>query len=344
MSYTLEEIRRQPSDWATTTELLLNQSEQWRQLFAEKNYENLYFTGCGTSYHIAIVAAYLFQEVTSIPCKAVPASEVLLMPDQMINRKANNLLIGVGRSGTTTESVEAIRKFREEGFGDSLSIACQSQAPASAAASFAIELGHVTDRSVVMTGTFTNLVLATQLLAGIVADNAAYVQQLQLLPEIGLRVLQSSESIAERYGSDLNIRQFIYLGLGGYYGLAAEAVLKLKEMTQTPTEAYNPLEFRHGPISIVDANTLVTLFQSDKAPQVQVDVLKNVRTLGGKTLVISDVDTDEPCFALASNVPDTVRAILYMPYAQLVGYHRAIALGLDPDQPRNLSHVVTLSL
>ena len=35
-------------------------------------------------------------------------------------------------------------------------------------------------------------------------------------------------------------------------------------------------------------------------------------------------------------------AVLYLPFVQLLAYYRALAIGLDPDKPRNLSQVVVL--
>ncbi|MCL6454171.1 MAG: SIS domain-containing protein [Alicyclobacillus sp.] len=345
MSYTLEEIRRQPQDWAMTLRQMEGQAERWRQTFRDRGYENVYFTGCGTSYYISIAAAYVFQEITGIHTSAHPASEVMLMPEKLFDRKQRNLLIGVGRSGATTESVEAIRRFREDGYGDALSIACRTSAPASAVATYAIELGHVVEHSIVMTGTFTNLLLAAQVLAGMVSGNVDYLAHLRQLPEAGACVLDKSDDVAQTYGRDLGIQRVIYLGLGGYYGIASEAVLKLKEMTQTATEAYNPLEFRHGPISMVEKGTLVVLFRSDVAPQLQTDVLRDVRGLGGRALLVSDLASGEPeSLAINAGLPDTARGILYAPFAQLTAYHRAVALGLDPDKPRNLSQVVTLQV
>lgn len=344
MSYTLNEIRKQPRDWQTTIDQMIQETEKWKHIFSDKHYRNVYFTGCGTSYYLSIAASYLFQEITGINARALPASEVLLLPEKIFDKNEQNLLIGVGRSGTTTESVEAIRKFKEEGYGDALSIACRSNAPSSAVATYSIELPHVDEKSIVMTGTFTNVLLTTQVLAAIVSGNESYLNELQQLPAIGERVLPLSEVIAEKYGRDMEIKQFIYLGIGAYYGLVCEAVLKLKEMTQTPTESYNPLEFRHGPISIVDDTTLVTLFQSDYAPEMEIDVLNDVELLGGKTLLISSVKKGDSSFGLGTNLSANARTVLYMPFVQLVGYNRAVALGLDPDKPRNLTQVVTLSL
>jgi glucosamine--fructose-6-phosphate aminotransferase (isomerizing) len=49
----------------------------------------------------------------------------------------------------------------------------------------------------------------------------------------------------------------VVLGGGPAYGIAAEWGLKLTETSQVATAAYEPLEFRHGPISVCEPGVLV---------------------------------------------------------------------------------------
>ena len=49
----------------------------------------------------------------------------------------------------------------------------------------------------------------------------------------------------------------VVLGGGPAFGIAAEWGLKLTETSQVPTNAYEPLEFRHGPISVCEPGMLV---------------------------------------------------------------------------------------
>jgi len=45
---------------------------------------------------------------------------------------------------------------------------------------------------------------------------------------------------------------------------------------------------------------------------------------------------------LGSGLPEADRLVLYLPVLQLIAYHRSIAKGLDPDQPRNLTAAILL--
>jgi glucosamine--fructose-6-phosphate aminotransferase (isomerizing) len=45
---------------------------------------------------------------------------------------------------------------------------------------------------------------------------------------------------------------------------------------------------------------------------------------------------------LPEGLSDVTRSVLYLPPVQLLANERASMLGLDPDAPRNLNHVVVL--
>jgi glucosamine--fructose-6-phosphate aminotransferase (isomerizing) len=128
--------------------------------------------------------------------------------------------------------------------------------------------------------------------------------------------------------------------------LACEANLKMKEMSLSVSEAFHFLEFRHGPMSMVDERTLVVGLLSEKAHADELAVLREMRTLGAQTLVLADQPLAEQeadyqvCFH--SGLPETNRAVLYLPVLQLLGYYRAMKNGQNPDQPHNLTAVIVL--
>jgi glucosamine--fructose-6-phosphate aminotransferase (isomerizing) len=68
--------------------------------------------------------------------------------------------------------------------------------------------------------------------------------------------------------------------------------------------------------------------------------------MGGRTLSVTDAATTLPeadsTVAVESGLTEADRLVLYLPPLQLLAYHRAMAKGLDPDGPRNLTAVVTL--
>lgn len=345
-SHTYEEIMRQPQTWEQTWNVVLAQRSKLEERFADANPEEVLFTGSGTSYYISIAAASTFQEITGMSARAVPASEIFLKPDSVINATKRTIIIGVSRSGTTSEVIRAFHFAQAQRQIPCISVSGYPESELVKNSDYSIVLPHIQEKSVVMTSSFTNILYSLQLLAGIVAGNQAYLEELSRIPRDGAFLLPRAKSLAEKLGSDLDFRHFIYLGLGAYFGLANEGMLKMKEMTQTFAEAFNSLEFRHGPISVVDSSCLVVLLSDSSIKKYEADVAQDVRKFGAFVVVVgenlADFESDVK-FETNSTFSDVSRAILYMPFLQLLAFYRTKALGLNPDQPRNLSHVVKLA-
>jgi glutamine---fructose-6-phosphate transaminase (isomerizing) len=106
------------------------------------------------------------------------------------------------------------------------------------------------------------------------------------------------------------------------------------------------LEFRHGPMSMVNERTLVVGLLSETARAEELAVLREMRALGAHGTVLADQPVSEQeadeqvCFH--SGLPESSRALLYLPILQLLGYYRAVANGQNPDQPHNLTAVIVL--
>src|SRR5579884_3127842 len=109
---TRAEILSQPSVWAGALDAFRAQAASVRALLNSQGFERVIFTGCGSTHYLSMTAAALFQLLTGIPAQARPASEIVLFPDLVLAPKARTLLVAVSRSGTTTETVEAVRLFR----------------------------------------------------------------------------------------------------------------------------------------------------------------------------------------------------------------------------------------
>src|SRR5512145_2663669 len=107
--HTYNEIKTQTAAWAQALDVV-NASNLPRA----DAYDQVLFTGCGSTYYLSLAAAALYQELTGRAARAVPASELLLNPQTVVRDNISHLLIAISRSGTTTETVKATEKFKEE--------------------------------------------------------------------------------------------------------------------------------------------------------------------------------------------------------------------------------------
>jgi glucosamine--fructose-6-phosphate aminotransferase (isomerizing) len=115
----------------------------------------------------------------------------------------------------------------------------------------------------------------------------------------------------------------------------------MKEMTLTHSEPFHFLEFRHGPMSMVNERAVVVGMVSDLNYVQETRVLSEMETLGATVTGFGEQDTQ---VQFESGVPERVRGILYLPVLQLMAFYRSVAKGFNPDRPNNLTAVVQLDL
>ncbi|MCF6411607.1 SIS domain-containing protein [Pseudalkalibacillus salsuginis] len=340
-SYTYSEIMSQGESMEKTRERVFSLQKPDK----DSSIEHAIFTGCGTSYYLAISAARFYQETTGIPSQAVPASELFIHPQQIMSDKINYKIIAFSRSGTTSEIIKALKVLDRYINVSILAITCNKNTEMISIAQESIVLDHINEKSIVMTQTFTNMLYAIQLYAGQICSEAEVQRELDNLPTLLKEACKGSNKVKE-IGNNLSFTRFIYLGTGVSYGLAEEACLKMKEMTQTECEAYSSLEFRHGPISIVDEKTIAIVLSSEKTKELDTGIIRDIQSFGGYTLTIGNtpVDESDENIILRSDGMEHISAISVMPYLQMLAFYRAVALNLDPDKPRNLNQVVKITL
>lgn len=346
--YTFSEIEDQPQAWQSTIEVVDEEKEFLKQFFHNMDDEEIIFTGCGTSYYLSLSAAALFQSFTNRRARGVPSSELVLFPQSVITKGKDYLLISFSRSGETSETILAVQRLKEEFGARCLAFTCDANSPLAKICDHTIAIERAGEKSVVMTKSFTSMLLAAQMCIAIILGDEKYYRQLASLPQIGKRILSEKKNYVKEIGENDELTHFVFLGTGPYYGLACESMLKMKEMTYTTSEAYYSLEFRHGPISCVSKNTLVVCLHSNSGDSYEKDILKDVRNFGARTLLMVEKLTERRAgnadyvIELSSKLSPWVGGMLYMPFTQLLGYYRARHRGIDPDHPQHLTPVVRL--
>ena len=346
-SMTQREILNQPVSWSETIRQV---PAIWRGISEQLDrgpIAHALFLGCGTSLYIAQSAAQSFMEITGITASAIPASEAFLSASSTVPRKGHVLAFLISRSGTTSEALIAASYLRENHpHVTTIGVTCNENTELEARCERCIALPFATERSVVMTQSFSTMLMAMQIVAAGIGGDDALTEAMTALPGRFEEQLPAADALAKRLAEDERYDTVIFLGLGPNQGLAEEATLKLKEMTQSTCEAYNPLEFRHGPISIVDDRTLVILLEGERERAYLADVRRDLKQHGARVVAVGPHDADgaDDTLVIGDGLGDLARCALYLPFAQLFAYHRALALGLDPDRPRNLSQVVVLDV
>jgi glucosamine--fructose-6-phosphate aminotransferase (isomerizing) len=341
-TFTRQEILSQPEAWAAALELLQEQRASL-QSFNPDRYTQVLFTGCGSTYYLALSAAALTQALTGRPSRAFPASELWLSP-QACYTAGRTLLVAVSRSGVTTETLRACRAFTAEDRGDLVTLSCYPGTSLAGMGVLNLVLPSGQEQSVAQTRAFSSLFLGTAAMACLWAHRDDLFDSLGRLPEAGRRILEEYTPLAAELGADEGLDRFYFLGSGARYGLACELSLKMKEMSLSHSEPFHFLEFRHGPKSMVTPGTLVVGLRSSANAGKESAVLEDVAALGGRILAMGEEPADGVrSVAFHSSLDEAVRDVLYLPAGQLIALERSLSKGLNPDRPTNLDAVVTLS-
>ena len=338
---TRSEILSQPEVWASTLDQLADGVGSG--LPNPGRYDYVLFTGCGSTFFLSQWAARHCQQIHQVQAAALPASELLLSPDAWLRPGGRGLLVAISRSAETTETVRAVEVFKAQGRGDSLTITCNPQGPLSQSTGWVLAAPHAQETSVAQTRTFTSMML---LAAGLI-DGGHAAQAQAALPAAARGLLSENAQLAEALGHNLALDKFFFLGSGPRYGLACEAMLKMKEMSLSQSEAYHFLEIRHGPMSLVDGRAVVLGLMGPEGRGYEGPVILDMQALQARTVVLHPnsepaSNPSTPVRLGGAGLPPVWREALYLPFLQLVAYHRAMAKGLDPDRPTHLEFVVKL--
>lgn len=335
--HTYNEIKTQTEAWAQALDVIRASDSP-----KAGDYDQVIFIGCGSTYYLSLAAAALYQELTGRTARAVPASELLLNLQTVMAQTGSlrYLLIAISRSGTTSETVKAVEKFKADKRGDVVVISAYDEI-LSRMADFNFVMDKGQEQSVAQTRSFASMYVAVTALCAKMAERGDLVSAMAELPRIGSLVISNYEEWSKRIGENLSFDRFYFLGSGIRYGLACEVNLKMKEMTLTHSEPFHFLEFRHGPMSMVGESTLVCGLLSTVNRQHEAKVLEEMKMLGGTVSAVGEKEAD---VSFESNIPEEVCGVLYLPVLQLMAFYRSLAKGLNPDRPNNLTAVVKLNL
>ena len=317
------------------------------------NADRIIIVACGTSWHAALVAEYLFEDLARIPVEVEYASEFRYR-NPIITEK--DVVIAISQSGETADTLAAIELAKQKGatiFG-----VCNVIGSSIPRASHAGAYTHAgPEIGVASTKAFTSQVTVLALMAlqiahekGTITESRYHqlLNELENIPEKVKEVLKSDNLIREIAYEFKDSSNFLYLGRGYNFPVALEGALKLKEISYIHAEGYPAAEMKHGPIALIDEQMpVVFLCNNQSAYEKIVSNVQEVKARKGRVISIVEAgdkevkklseysieipSTEEPFSALLSSIP-----------LQLLAYHIAVMRGCNVDQPRNLAKSVTV--
>ncbi len=348
--HTLREILQQPATWLRTGTDIAAQSEGLRQ--AIEGVRALVLTGSGSSEYAGECVRLPLQNRLSIPVQVVGGGMLLTHGSEAIGPGLPGMLVSLGRSGDSPESAGAVSAtLATEPDIRHLVVTCNGEGKLAKTyennpnVKVIVLPEQTNDCSLVMTSSFTNMVLAARFL-GMLETPDEYLALIKSLSR------KADELIAANFDvvAALARREFarvVFLASGPRLGAARESALKMLEMTGgrvwAMSESY--LGLRHGPLSMVHSDTLIVCFlASDPLVRAyECDVIRelNEKQLGMAKLIFGDCippdlahegDVVIDCDGLAElgdeNVP-----VLDVILGQVLALFRCLKEGFKPDSP-----------
>lgn len=342
---TYREMYGQPASFRAINNTLEDIFQVLKQVFTEK-YDELIFTGCGTSLYLAQTAAHAFGTCTDTPAKAMCCSELYYYPETYVGKGKKVLVLPITRKSYTTEVQMAIEKVRTLEGVKTLAITCDPDSKKYN--DFVILSPDTAEDSVVMTRSFTSMVYLAVVLAFYAGGKQEKIHEMKDYPAQAEQFLKETEAVAEKIVKEHPERElFITLGQGVNYGIANECMNKMKEMSLSNSEAYYTMEYRHGPMSLVDDKTLIILLGNEETAEGDAKVLTEMKGYGAVTLAVGpraaehSPDADYT-LGLDYGYDSLQNAAMIGFIGQMMGYYLAEKKELNADTPRHLSQAIVI--
>jgi tagatose-6-phosphate ketose/aldose isomerase len=348
--HTLREILQQPATWLDTCARVLANGQALGEL--ADGIQSLALTGSGSSLFACECVTPVLRKELGVTAEAIGAGVLVTDGIAALPSGRPGLLVSVARSGDSPESGAAVSLVRgAEPQMRQLAITCNAAGHLATTyrdddrVRVILLDDRVNDRSVAMTSSVTNMVLAARFL-GMWRAPERYRRLCERLSRACGEILESGLAALPRVTAT-GFRRAVFLGSGSRFGAARESALKMLEMTaghvSTLCETY--LGVRHGPLSYVDDDTIIVCFfasdpllrayESDLIRELNRKRLGMAKVIVGENVpaeLLRDGDTVIECRGLAE-IGDENAPVLDVVVGQLLATFRCLGEGLRPDSP-----------
>ena len=348
--HTIREICQQPWTWLRTGDRMLASRDGLKEDL--KGIHSLALTGSGSSEYAGECVRFPLQKALGIPTESVSGGALLMYGGKALPPGRPGILVSVARSGDSPESSGVVELLlNSEPQIRHVVVTCNEQGRLASSWQETKNVRVITlpsetlDKSLVMTSSFTNLLLAVRFL-GMLGRANDYRALCERLSQIASELMRLKFDALARIAA-ADFRRAVFLGSGARFAAAREAALKMLELTAgrvtTVCETY--LGLRHGPMSYLHDDTLVVCSLSSERT-IRAYELDLLRELDRKRLGLLKVIVGE-------NIPDSVvrngdeviecRGLselgeeddlaIHVVVAQLLAFFRCLEEGLLPDSP-----------
>jgi glutamine---fructose-6-phosphate transaminase (isomerizing) len=342
----LAEIDEQPQVVARLLEQQRSTVGEVARTIRERQPSTIVLVARGSSDNAAVYGRYLLEvcnrRLTSL---AAPSGLTLYGRGPRLDQ---TVVIGVSQSGQGEDVVAYLREARAQG-AVTIAIVNDEQSPLAAAAESVLGCLAGPELSVPATKTVTaQMTLLAMLSLELEEPGSSTSASLQGLPEALGAALEKRPAAARVAGALSASTVGSVIGRGFAFPPALEIALKLKEMCHARAEPFSAADFLHGPVALVESDYSALLIDvGGRSSASVIEIARSIRQRGGQPVLLRAgeiqpvPDDDVPQLSLEAPIGEPFAPIVALVLGQLLAVELALALGLDPAQPRGLRKVTS---
>nr|MDO8087796.1 SIS domain-containing protein [Candidatus Sigynarchaeum springense] len=342
------EIADQYNALEKTYRHIADKAEEIKSFFKARQKAGWTFIGCGSGYTLCLAGAAVARMHANKATFAIAAGDLLLNFPEHADTIKDSVFIVPSRSGSTSEVLKCIELARHAYKTAIISICTRDNATLSAIADLNISLPWAFDEATCQTRTVTNLYVAMMLVAAIVSEDKNLVDEITRAVSVGNSFIKAYGKPIADFTSRTAFSKVIVLADAELEGIAREGMLAFIEIARVPANYFHVLDVRHGPVVLVDKETLIVMVGSPHNVALQADLVADLKRTGAKVVVVSDQPEDTWKADLHVAIPVyrsfCVRGIPFIYVVQELAYTAALKNGIDPDNPPGLKPSVILRL
>jgi len=305
------------------------------------------FVGCGSSYSNAKSFAMICAMSAGKSVMALAAGDILLHTKRYKQCLDGAAVVFISRSGRTSELIKALDALKEIGCDiNVLSVVCADDTPLGEKSDLVLSTPWAFDESVCQTRCVTNAYFIAAYIGAKMTDNTSVMSDLRLMITEGPAYLEKAETLAKEIATE-PWTHAVVLADAELEGIAEEGALVFKEVCQLPSSYHHLLDVRHGPMVLINKETLVIVALGTSC-ELEMNLLKDLKEKGAN--VVAFCAACDECSELegirfscfGEPVSHVAKGIPFIVLCQMIAYYKSKETGADPDKPTGLDPWIAL--
>lgn len=282
----------------------------------------IFLVGIGTSYHAALVGAWLLRGAGR-DARAVSSLDFSLYPESF-GLSSQDAVIVMAHSGVKTYSSEALQVAERVGAARISVGSLTAEHPGSQQVLRTVER----EKSAAFTAShLAAMTVLAQIAVGLGAD---FRSSLEALPEQVAGALAREDEVAP-VAREVADKRIYAIGGGPNEASAIEAVIKVREAAQGWIDGLPAEQFLHGPLIAANAGDVAVVIHVPGAASTRVTAIARVlEAIGARMWVIGKRIDGMSTFELPET-HELISPLLTVVPVQMLAYHMAVVRGINPD-------------